>query len=94
MSTNCTDGRDGLLGLDDLGELVEARVGNLDHADVRLDGAERVVRGFGLGGGQGIEQRRLADVRKTDDSEFEHDLVIANAIVLTFTGEDGRRAVN
>jgi hypothetical protein len=66
------DGRNGLLGLHDLGELGEARVGNFDHADVRLDGAEWIIRGFRTGGRERIEQCGLADVRQPDDSQFEH----------------------
>ena len=52
----------------------EARIRNFDHADVRLDGAERIVRGLGLGSGEGVEQRGLADVRETDDAELQHEM--------------------
>jgi hypothetical protein len=45
------------LRLDDLGEFHEACVGNLHHADVRLDGAEGIVGGFGLGCRERIEER-------------------------------------
>ncbi len=45
------------LRLNNFREGIQPWVGDLDHADVRLDGAERVVRGFGFGGGQRVEQR-------------------------------------
>ncbi len=48
--------------VEDLGEPVEAGVGNPDDADVRLDGGERVVRGQHVVAGQRVEQGRLADV--------------------------------
>jgi hypothetical protein len=66
------DRGNGLLGLDDLGKAGEPGVGDLDHADVRLDGTERIVGRLGFGGGQRIEQRRLADVRQADDTKFQH----------------------
>ena len=59
------------LGLDDLAQRVEARVGHRHDADVGLDGAERVVRGLGLLGGQRVEERGLADVGQTDDADRE-----------------------
>ena len=39
------DGRGFLVRVPDLGQLVEARVRDRNNADVRLDGAERIVRG-------------------------------------------------
>ena len=48
------------------------RVRHGDLADVRLDGAERIVRRLRRRGlRQRIEQRRLADVRQADDAAFE-----------------------
>ena len=63
--------------LGDSGDLVEARIGHLHAADVRLDRAERIVRRLrGLRLGQGVEQRRLADVRQADDPAAEtHELL-------------------
>ena len=62
-------------GLGDLGELVEARIGHRHLADIRLDGAEGIVGGLRRRGvGQGVEQRRLADIGQADDAAFEtHD---------------------
>ena len=55
--------RDLLLGLDELVQPLEARVGDLDHADVGLDGAEGVVlRRGGLGRGESVEQRGFSHV--------------------------------
>ncbi len=56
----------------DFGELFDARIGHRDVADIRLDGAERVIgrlRRRGLR--QRIEKGRLADVRQADDAAFE-----------------------
>src|SRR6266550_1730657 len=49
-----------------------SRVGHCDLAEVRLDGAERIIlrlRGRGLG--QRVEQGGLADVRQPDDPAAE-----------------------
>ena len=65
-------GRDDLGRLGDRGELVEPRIGNRDFADIRLDGAERIVsrlRRRRLG--QRIEQRRFADIGQPDDTAFK-----------------------
>ena len=68
--------RDDLLRLADLGELVQPFVRHRDLADIRLDGAERIVRRLGgRGFGERIEQRRFADIRQPDDTAFKsHDL--------------------
>ena len=57
-------------------ELVEPRIGHRHFADIRLDGAERIVRRLRRRRcGQRIEQRRLADIRQSDNSTFEsHDV--------------------
>ena len=61
-----------LCRLRDLGDLVEARVGDRDAADVGLDRAEGIVRRLrGSSFGQGIEKRRFADVRQADDAAAE-----------------------
>ena len=72
MSTNCTTAGTVRLGWTMARERVQARVGDLDHADVRLDGAERVVRGLGLRGGQGVEERGFADVGEADNGKAQH----------------------
>ena len=50
------------------GEHVEALVRHGDHADVRLDGAEGIVRGLRARVGDRVEQGGLADVRQPDDA--------------------------
>ncbi len=60
--------RQDLLRLRDGRERVEPRVGHGHDADVRVDGAERVVLGRDAGARQRVEQGRLADVRQADDA--------------------------
>ena len=67
------DGRHDLLGLHDVRKPMQPVVRHLDHANVRLDGAERIVRRLGAGGRESVEESGLADVGKTDDSEFQHE---------------------
>ena len=63
------DGRRFLVGLPDLGQLVQPRVGHGHDAGVRLNRAEGVVgRLRVLGAGQRIEQGRLAHVGQTHDT--------------------------
>ena len=63
------DGRGLFIGLPDLGQLVQTLVRHGYDAAVRLDGAEGIVCGFCvLGGGDGIEQSGLTDVRQADDT--------------------------
>ncbi len=65
-------GRDDLLRLGDRGDLLQARIGHRHLAGVRLDGAERIVGGLRRRRpGQGVEERRLADVGQADDAAFE-----------------------
>ena len=52
-----------------LGQLGQARVGDADHADVRLDGGERVVGRQRARPGQRVEQGGLADVGQADDAD-------------------------
>ena len=73
--------RNSSLRLGQLVDPIEADVGDFDRADVRLDGAERIILRRGPRSGQGVEERRLPDVRKADDSDLEHDC----------TGSMGRR---
>ena len=49
-------------------EGVETRVRHLHHADIRLDGAKRIVRDGRTGRRQRIKERRLAHVGQADDS--------------------------
>ena len=65
-------GRNDLLRLAQHRELVEARIGHRDLADVRLDGAERIIRRLRRRGlRERIEEGRLADIRQADDAAFE-----------------------
>ena len=57
------------LGAEDLRELVQARVGQGDDADVGLNGREGVVRGEHGRAGQGVEQGGLADVGQSSDTD-------------------------
>src|SRR5437867_1313173 len=66
------DGGDGLFRLNDVRDAIEPRIRHLDHADVRFDGAKRIVLGRRAGGSERIEQRRLPDVGESHDSELEH----------------------
>ena len=59
------DGMHDLLGLEDLGEPVQASVGHLDDADVERDPTE--AAGLGMASGQGVEDGRLARSGKPDD---------------------------
>ena len=65
------DGVDHAFRLDDGGQRIHARVRHFDHADVRLDGAERIVFSRDAGFRQRIEQGGLADVRQADDTALE-----------------------
>ena len=64
-------------GFDDLGDAVEARIGDRHHARIRLDGAERKVLRLDPRAGQSVEQRRLADVREPDDAAVEAHQAVA-----------------
>ncbi len=46
-------------------------VGHADHAHVRLDRRERVVRGEDVVAGERVEQGGLADVGQSDDADGE-----------------------
>ena len=71
--------RDDLGRLAELRELVEARIGHRHPADVRLDGAERIVRGLRRRGPrQRVEEGRLADVRQADDAAAETHEVLSD----------------
>jgi 2-polyprenyl-6-methoxyphenol hydroxylase-like FAD-dependent oxidoreductase len=68
MSTNSTIAGTTRSGLTISASCVQPRVGQLDHADVGLDGAERVVLGGDAGLGQGVEEGGLADVGQAHDA--------------------------
>jgi hypothetical protein len=66
--------RDDLLGRDDRFDQGESFVRDGDHTDVRLDGGEGVVGGFGTGSGESVEERGLAHVGQAHDSSLDgHD---------------------
>ena len=61
------------VGLGDFLQDVRALVGHDHDADIRVDGAERVVCSLGLAGaGEGVEEGGLAYVGQADDASFEH----------------------
>ena len=73
MSTNSIVAGTMRSDFDDLRERLEPGVGHGDDADVRLDRAERVVRGLRLARArEGVEERGFPDVRETDDAGAEH----------------------
>ncbi len=65
------DRRNHLLRLGDGRKLRQPGIRHFDDADVRLDGAERIVFRRDSGLGQRVEQRGLADIGQSDDSAFE-----------------------
>ena len=68
------------LGFRDFCERFEPRFRHGDDAEVRLDGAERVVlRRSLVRTGDGIEQRGFPDVGQTDDSGLEHNKLFTAA---------------
>ena len=62
-------GREDALGAEDFREAVQAGIGELNEADIRLNGGKRVVRRQDVGTGQGIKQSGLAHVGQADDSK-------------------------
>ena len=52
----------------DLADPLEFRVGDADHAHVGVQGAERIVFGGNLHGGERVEQCRFTDIRQADDT--------------------------
>ena len=69
--------RHDLLGLGELRQRLQPRIGHRHFADVRLDGAERIVRRLRRRRlRERIEERRLADIGHADDAAFEtHEIV-------------------
>ena len=64
-------GGHGAVGLDEAGDAVEPLVGHGDHADVGIDGAERVVGRLRFCCGEGIEDGAFADIRQSDDPAIQ-----------------------
>ena len=63
--------RDERVDFGDLGERFEPRVRDGDDAEVRLDGAERVIlRRRLVRTGDGVKERGFPDVGQADDSSF------------------------
>ena len=56
-------------------DAVHTRIRHGYHAHVGIDGAERIVGGLRLGGGQRVEDGGLADVRQPDDSAVQSHCV-------------------
>jgi hypothetical protein len=81
-------GGDDLLGLDELVDDGQAFVGDGHDPDIGLDGGEGVVGGQRPGGGEGVEDGALADVREPDDSCFHKGREYTRAVPL---GEQLRR---
>ena len=63
--------RQDLLGVRDIGQQREARIGHGHHADVGIDGAERVVLGRDLRARERVEKRGLAHVGEADDAALD-----------------------
>lgn len=64
-------GRDGLGGVIELGEVVEAGVRDGDDTDIGLDGGKGIVSCESAGAGEGVKEGGFADIREADDSDFE-----------------------
>ena len=69
--------RDDDVGFGDFCEQLEPRVRHGDDADVRVNGAEGIIRRLGLARARdGVEQGGFAHVGQSDDSSFEHNLIV------------------
>jgi hypothetical protein len=67
------------LRFDDGGQRLQTRIGYFNDADVRFDGAERVVFSGDARFGQGVEEGRFSDIRESDDAAFEaHGAIFRN----------------
>ena len=66
-------GWNNFLGARELGKHVEARIRNADHAEIRIDGAKRIVcsRRF-VGPCDSVEEGRFADIRQPNNSSAQH----------------------
>ncbi len=76
--------RNDFLRLGDVRQRLQARIGHLDHADVRLDRAERIVLGRDLRRRERIEQCRFANVRQADDAAGNSHLSCRQSWVCSF----------
>ena len=65
------NGRRNLFAVEHLRQHVEPFVRHGDDAFVRLNGAERVIRRFGAGFRNGVEQGAFADVRQADNAHIQ-----------------------
>ena len=65
------DRRNDFLRLDDLGQLLQARIGHFHDADVGLDGAEGIVLRRDARLGQRVEEGGFAHIGQSDDAAFE-----------------------
>ena len=54
-----------LFGMVHLRQLIQALVGNVHHAYIRLDSAEGIIRRLCAGAGNGVEECAFADVRQS-----------------------------
>ena len=64
-------GGDDGVGLDHGDDAIHAGVGDLDDADVGVDGAEGVVGGLSLCAGEGVEDGALAYIGQAYDSDVK-----------------------
>ena len=64
------DGGGGLFGVIHLRQLVQPVVGHGHHAHVGVDGAEGIVGALRAGVGDGVEQGRFANIRKTHNTQL------------------------
>ena len=71
MSTNSTVVGTIFSGSTIFAQRVEPRIRHRHDADVRIDGAERIVLRRDLRARQRVEQRGLADVGQTDDAALD-----------------------
>ena len=71
MSTNSSVAGTTRSGPTNLRDSAQTRIGHRDDADIRLDGAERIVLRRGRGAGQCVVQGGLADVRQPDDAALD-----------------------
>src|SRR5690348_11896432 len=60
-----------LLRMHDVRELLQARIGDRHHTNVRIDGAEREIRRRDARLGQRVEERGLADIGQADDAALD-----------------------
>src|SRR5260221_371369 len=86
--------RNDLAGFGDLRELVEPGIRHRDLSDIRLDGAERIIRRLRRRCfRQRIEQRRLADIGQSDNPAFESHCVL-NVFTSSWPGIAVRRTAS